>query len=145
MPPAETSSSTATRARPFRDGLLTLQPLRLLGSRCTACDCAVFPARTFCPACRAATVDPVELSPVGRVHSFTVVRQAPPDVEVPYTLAWIDLPTDRVRLMAQVVGVPPEEVTLDMPVELEPAPFGVDDTGSELVGFRFRTSAGVSS
>ncbi|ANY06359.1 Zn-ribbon domain-containing OB-fold protein [Pseudonocardia sp. HH130630-07] len=141
MPSTETPPSTAPR--PFRAGLLTLDPPRLLGSRCTACDSAAFPARSFCPACRAATVDPVELSPAGRVHSFTVVRQAPPGTDVPYTLAWIDLPTDRVRLMAQVVGVPPESVALDMPVELEQAPFGVDEDGAELVGYRFRAATGV--
>ncbi|MCE0764235.1 Zn-ribbon domain-containing OB-fold protein [Pseudonocardia kujensis] len=128
--------------RPFREGLLSLDPPRLLGSRCPACTVTSFPARDFCPGCRAAEgVERAELSTEGRVHSFTVVRQAPPGVEVPYVLAWVDLPADDVRLMAQVVGTAPEEVALDMPVQLELTPFGDADEG--LLGFRFR--AGVAA
>lgn len=145
MPSAETSPVTATRGRPFREGLLALEPPRLLGSRCSACGAATFPARAFCPSCRTGTVEPAELSPIGRVHSFTVVRQAPPGTEVPYTLAWVDLPEDRVRLMAQVVGVAPEAVTLDMPVDLELAPFGTAEDGTELVGFCFRATGEVAA
>ncbi|BBF99623.1 MULTISPECIES: Zn-ribbon domain-containing OB-fold protein [Pseudonocardia] len=144
MPSAETSSSTAVRGRPFREGLLALEPPRLLGSRCTDCGAASFPARAFCPSCRTGAVEPTELSPDGRVHSFTVVRQAPAGVEVPYTLAWVDLPTDRVRLMAQVVGVVPEAVALDMPVALELTPFGTAEDGAELVGYRFRATGEVA-
>jgi len=124
---------------PFREGLLSLDPPRLLGSRCRACSTATFPAREVCPACRAADVAAgSELSPEGRVHSFTVVRQAPAGVTVPYVLAWIDLPADDVRLMAQVVGVAPEDVALGQPVALELTPFGGGDAGTELIGYRFR-------
>jgi uncharacterized OB-fold protein len=136
----------APTARPFRDGLLTLEPPRLLGSRCGGCGATAFPPREFCPACRAVDgLGPVALSPRGRVHSFTVVRQAPPGVEVPYVLAWIDLPPDRVRLMATLVGLAPEEVALDLPAELELTAFGTAEDGVELLGYRFRaTGAGVA-
>jgi uncharacterized OB-fold protein len=136
----------APAARPFRDGLLTLEPPRLLGSRCGACGTTAFPVREFCPACRAVEgVEPVALSPRGRVHSFTVVRQAPPGVEVPYVLAWIDLPSDRVRLMSTVVGLAPEEVALNLPAELELTAFGTAEDGGELLGYRFRaTGTGVA-
>jgi uncharacterized OB-fold protein len=79
------------------------------------------------------------------VHSFTVVRQAPPGVEVPYVLAWIDLPSDRARLMSTLVGVAPEDVVLDLPAELELTAFGAAEDGGELLGYRFRaTGAGVA-
>lgn len=143
MPSAE--SPPAPRGRPFREGLLALDPPRLLGSRCAGCGAAAFPARAFCPACRTGVVEPVELSTSGRVHSFTVVRQAPPGAEVPYTLAWVDLPADEVRLMAQVVGIAPEAVELDMPVDLELTTFGTADDGTELVGFRFRATGAVAA
>src|ERR1700750_1375277 len=102
-------------ARPFREGLLRLEPPRLLASRCGACGAKAFPARTFCPACRAVDgLAETELGVHGRVCTFTVVRQAPPGVEVPYVLAQIDLPADDVRLMATVVGVEPEDVVIGM-------------------------------
>jgi uncharacterized OB-fold protein len=120
---------------------VSLEPPRLLGSRCGACATTTFPPREFCPACRAVDgLRRAELETRGRVHSFTVVRQAPPGVAVPYVLAWVDLPADWVRLMATVVGVEPEEVELDQPVELELTPFSTDPDGTELVGFRFRAA-----
>jgi uncharacterized protein len=138
MPPTNTPDAPP-RARPFREGLLSLEPPRLLGSRCSACATTTFPPREFCPACRAVDgLQQVELDVRGRVHSFTVVRQAPPGVAVPYVLAWVDLPADRVRLMATVVGAEPEAVRLDLPVELELTPFSTAPDGAELTGFRFR-------
>jgi uncharacterized OB-fold protein len=133
------------RGRPFREGVLRLDPPRLLGSRCPACRTTAFPARAFCPACRAVGgLADTELGVEGRVHSFTVVRQAPPGVDVPYVLAQIDLPADGVRLMATVVGVAPEKVVLDMPVTFELAPFGTAEDGVALLGYRFRARAEVA-
>jgi uncharacterized OB-fold protein len=154
MPPTHTTHTTHTTnitnttdapapagARPFREGLVSLKPPRLLGSRCGVCATTTFPPRQFCPACRA--VDGLErtaLDTRGRIHSFTVVRQAPPGVAVPYILAWVDVPADQVRLMSTVVGVEPEAVELGLPVELELTPFATGDDGAELLGFRFRAS-----
>jgi uncharacterized OB-fold protein len=138
---APSSTSGAVQARPFREGLVSLEPPRLLGSRCGACATTTFPPREFCPACRAVEgLERAELDTHGRVHSFTVVRQAPLGVEVPYVLAWVDLPADQVRLMATVVGVEPEAVELDLPVELELIPFATADDRAELLGFRFRAT-----
>jgi len=131
--------------RPFRGGLLSLEPPCLLGSRCTACGNVTFPARGFCPACRSVDgLEEVTLGTEGVVHSFTVVRQAPPGVEVPYVLAWVDLPGSGVRLMATVSGLEPHHVELGMSVELELTPFGTAGDGAELIGFRFRP-AGVAT
>ncbi|MGW4587830.1 Zn-ribbon domain-containing OB-fold protein [Amycolatopsis thermoflava] len=130
-------------ARPFRDGLLKLTPPRLLGSRCDRCATVSFPAREFCPGCRAVEgIRETELSPAGTVYSFTVVRQAPPGVEVPYVLAYIDLP-EGVRVLAQISGVAPEDVAIGLPVHLELTTTGQDADGADLVGYRFR--AGVAA
>ncbi|GAA4709466.1 OB-fold domain-containing protein [Pseudonocardia yuanmonensis] len=148
MPLTNTPGAPApTQTRPFREGLVSLEPPRLLGSRCGACATTTFPPRAFCPACRAVEgLEQTELDTRGRVHSFTVVRQAPPGVAVPYVLAWVDLPADQVRVMATVVGVEPEAVALDQPVELELTPFATAEDGAELLGFRFRaTERGVAA
>lgn len=113
----------------------------MLASHCTTCGAKAFPARTFCPACRAVDgLVEAGLSAHGRVYTFTVVRQAPPGVEVPYVLAQIDLPADDVRLMATVVGVAPEDVVIDLPVTLDLVPFGVHADGAPLLGYRFRVT-----
>jgi uncharacterized protein len=133
--------------RPFRADLLTLDPPRLQGSRCTHCATTVFPPRSFCPGCRSgAGLDRVALVGEGRICSFTVVRQAPAGMDVPYVLAQVDLPADGVRLMATVVGVEPDEVVLEMPVTLELCAFGTADDGATLLGYRFRgAGAGVAA
>ncbi|WP_433028298.1 Zn-ribbon domain-containing OB-fold protein [Actinomycetospora sp. CA-053990] len=127
--------------RPFRADLLTLDPPRLQGSHCTHCATTVFPPRDFCPGCRSGgELQRVALSDEGRICSFTVVRQAPDAIDVPYVLAQIDLPADGVRLMATVVGAEPEDVVLDMRVNLETCPFGTADDGAVLLGYRFRAT-----
>ncbi|WP_236791873.1 Zn-ribbon domain-containing OB-fold protein [Amycolatopsis sp. GM8] len=132
-------------ARPFREGLLKLAPPRLLGSRCDRCATVSFPAREFCPGCRAVdAIAETELSPAGSVYSFTVVRQAPPGIAVPYVLAYVDLP-EGVRVLAQVSGVAPEEVTIGLPVHLELTAFDQDAEGADLVGYRFRAGSEVAA
>jgi uncharacterized protein len=132
--------------RPFRPGLLQLEPPRLLGSRCSACGTATFPARAFCPHCRATSgIEGTTLAADGRIHSFTVVRQAPAGVEVPYVLAQIDL-ADGVRIMAQVVGAEPDRIALGAPVALELVPFpAVVGEDGQPVGYRFRTRQEVTA
>jgi uncharacterized OB-fold protein len=142
MPPTTAEPPGAAPARPFREGLVALDPPQLLGSRCAACGTTAFPSREFCPSCRAVeNIDRTELATEGRIHSFTIVRQAPPGMPVPYVLAWVDLQDDGVRLLTTVVGTRPEEVELDQPVVLELTPFGTADDGADLMGFRFRTTS----
>jgi uncharacterized OB-fold protein len=138
--------ASSGQRRPFRPGLLQLEPPRLLGSRCSACGTATFPARAFCPHCRAtAGIEGVPLAADGHIHSFTVVRQAPAGVEVPYVLAQIDL-ADGVRVMAQVVGAEPDRIALGAPVVLELVPFpAATGEDGQPVGYRFRTHQEVSA
>lgn len=127
-----------TAPRPFRPGLLQLDPFRLVGSTCTRCAASVFPARSFCPNCRAVdSVEPVTLQQEGVIHSFTIVRQAPEGVATPYVLAQIDLIDDQVRVMSQVVGVQVEQVHIGQPVVVEQAGFG---DSADLIGYRFRVA-----
>jgi len=131
--------------RPWREGMIRLDPPRLLGSRCGSCGNTTFPPQRFCPACgRADGQDPVELSTRGTVYSFTVVRQAPPGVEVPYVLAYVDL-HEQVRVMCQLSGARPEDYEVGMECDLELTPFGSGPDGEELVGFQFRVQSLVGS
>jgi len=128
--------SPQAEPRPFRPGLLQLEPFRLVGSTCTHCKASVFPARSFCPNCRAVdSVESTTLQPQGVIHSFTIVRQAPEGVATPYVLAQIDLLDDQVRLMSQVVGVQVERVRIGQPVVVEQASFG---DSADFIGYRFR-------
>jgi uncharacterized OB-fold protein len=71
----------------FLDGL---KSRRLLGRRCPSCERVLFPARSFCDRCHAATEGWVEVGHRGRLEMFTIVYEPFPGmlVEPPYVLAY---------------------------------------------------------
>jgi uncharacterized OB-fold protein len=137
IPAAETESvATQTTPPPFREGLFQTDPLALIGSKCRLCGSISYPARPFCPRCRETEAsDTVLLPPSGHIHTFTVIRQAPAGVDVPYVLARVEL-DDGTRLMAQVDTSDPEGVAIDDRVRLTRAVFR-PQPGVELGGYAF--------
>lgn len=123
--------------RPFRDGLLTLEPLSLVGTTCPNCGQMTFPVRSVCPWCHTEhSAERMALPTNGTVYTFTIVRQAPAGEEVPYVLGYVDLPGD-VRLMSRITASSPEEVDIGMEVRLAERAMGTDVDGAELVGYQF--------
>ena len=113
-----TQSASLRTPPPIREGLMQLDPLRLLGSRCGDCGNVMFPTRDFCSKCLRDLSEPsIALDPRGVVYSYTVIRQAPPGRETPYVLAYVDL-NDGVRVMAQI-RIEPEQAVIGAPVTLE--------------------------
>jgi uncharacterized OB-fold protein len=93
---------------------------RLLIQRCEPCGCFQFYPRAHCTKCGA--LDPAwhEASGRGVVHTFSVIhRNGSPgfDVEVPYVFAIVEL-EEGPRMTANVIGIDPEEVVVDMPVQV---------------------------
>lgn len=90
---------------------------RLLVQGCEDCGNAQLYPRDRCTRCRG-PVSWVEASGRGTVYSFTVVRQQyqrPFRDWVPYVVALVDL-DEGPRLMTNIVGVDPEEVSIGMAV-----------------------------
>jgi len=122
--------------RALRDDVMQLDPPQLLGIHCAVCGVVTFPKREFCAACGAREgLSTRGLSSSGTVHCFTVVRQAPPGRAVPYVLAYVDLPRDQVRVMAQL-DTAPEQVSIGLPVKTEFRTVRVED-GLPVVGYVF--------
>jgi uncharacterized OB-fold protein len=98
---------------------------QLLIYRCTDCAMFVHPPVPFCPACENRNLAPEPVSGRGRIASFTVNhKQWVPELPVPYVLALVALDEqDDVRLVANITHCDPDEVRMDMPVEVwfEPA------------------------
>jgi hypothetical protein len=100
----------------------------LLLQRCADCGVLRHRPRALCPSCLSEAVEWVAASGRGTVHSFTITRQnqAPPFRDaLPYVLAYVEL-DEGVRLLTNVVGCPPEEVSIGMPVAVEFADAGPD-------------------
>ena len=67
---------------------------RLTVQHCVACDRLVFYPREFCPHCLSSEMEWVEVGGKGRVHTYTVIRQAAHPYfqeQVPYLYGVVEL------------------------------------------------------
>jgi len=91
--------------------------LRLL--RCRSCGYYLHPPLPRCPECGSRDLGPEAVSGSGEVHSVTVNHQSWDGGEVPYAIAIVTIPEQEgLRLTTNIVGCPPEEVTIGMPVRV---------------------------
>ena len=100
----------------------------LLGSQCKQCKSYFFPKETFfCrnPACRSTEFEEVALSRRGKLWSFTDNRYKPPapyvspDPFVPYAIAAVEFPAEKLVVLGQVVGgVDTSQLRIGMDMEL---------------------------
>lgn len=118
---------------PLRSDVVNLEPQGLKGIACRVCSRRSFPERPLCPHCGADAVDNVLLAGRGRVVSWTVVHQAPPPLQTPYTLVTVDL-DDGVRLLGAATGA----VEIDDEVAVELFTLKADSSGEPLWWYRFR-------
>jgi len=95
------------------------QRYRLEAGKCSACGKIYYPPRRVCP-CGGREFETVVLPDTGKVATYTVIRVGPSDFtdEVPYALAVVEV-EGGVRLMAQLVDVPLENIETGLPVRLE--------------------------
>ena len=127
------------RTRPFWD---YCKQRELRFQQCSDCGAFRFPPMAGCRECGSTAHEWVAVSGRGRVFSHTtVVHPATPQIveEVPYSVIVVEFEeAPGVRLISNVVDVPPDEVHVDMELELvweEPEP------GTVLPRFRRASSA----
>lgn len=142
--PTATSPDAPKRRRPMRgrDNAFFWEGVdagELRIQRCAGCGELHHPPRPMCHACHSVEWDWVVSSGRGVVHSFVVYhRPVVPPFEEPYVVAVVEL-EEGTRLVTNVVGVPPGEVHIDMPVECR---FDEVDEGFVLPQFYPAGSAG---
>ncbi len=91
---------------------------RLLVQRCSTCGQLRHPPGPMCPKCNSLEWETIDCSGRGEVYSF-VMPQYPqyPWCDYPYVVALIEL-AEGVRIVSNVRGVTPEEVSIGMPVQV---------------------------
>jgi len=91
---------------------------QFVGQKCGDCGIFTFPPRPMCPHCHSLKRLEVPLSGRGTVHAWTVPRHPHPFgfKEAP-VVAVIQL-EEGTRMVSNVVGVSPEDMRMDMPVEV---------------------------
>jgi len=92
---------------------------RLLIQRCVDCGMLRHPPGPACPSCHSFEWDAVESSGRGTVYSFVVVHHPQaPQFEYPLPVALVEL-EEGTRLVTNIVGCEPDELSVGMPVVCE--------------------------
>jgi uncharacterized OB-fold protein len=142
-------SDAAVNRVPIQAGLFRWpsESPRLLASRCRACGELCFPQQESCPACTARDAESVELSPRGRLWTFTIQRFPPPTPPwigpsdpgsfVPFGVGYVELP-EGIRVEGRLTENDPAKLEIGMEMELVVEKFQADADGNELVTFAFR-------
>lgn len=90
----------------------------LVMQRCVHCANWIFYPREQCPFCMSQELTWAPVTGRGRVYAFTIVYQSAHPAfqqEAPYVFAVIQL-DEGVRMVSNVIGIPPDQVKVDMPV-----------------------------
>ncbi len=86
--------------------------------RCRGCGTLRHPPGPVCPHCHGTSHDHVVASGRGEVFSYVVHHHPPvPGRKAPFVVAVVQLP-EGVRIAGNVLGVPPDQVHVGMPVEV---------------------------
>ena len=104
-------------SRPFWEGA---KANNLLLPRCNACGRFWFPPSARCVHCLSSDFSWVESAGQGRIYSFVVfhrVYHPAFEQDVPYTVAIVEL-AEGPRVLANIVGTPPDDVRCDMRVRV---------------------------
>ena len=102
-------------AQPFWDAT---RDERLLLPWCTECGAAIWYPRAVCPSCVGSAVEWRDDAGRGTVYAASVHTRPGPDRDAadgPYVVVLVDLDAG-VRMMSNVVGCPPDDVTVGMRV-----------------------------
>lgn len=137
-------SQTITRPIPIPDAISApffdgAREGKLMLQHCTACGMWSFPVRERCPHCFAAKLEWRAASGRGTLYTFAIMHQVMNPgfaSHVPYNVSQIDL-DEGVRMVANVVGTPNEQLRIGMKLE---AVF--EDAGENVSIPRFRAVAG---
>ena len=116
IPGGSRGATTEEFTRPFWEAARRHE---LVLPRCRNHDGFFFYPRELCPVCLSADLEWASVTGRGRVHAFTIVHQ-PNDPrfadDAPYVYAVIQL-DEGARIISNVIGIPPFDVQVDMPVE----------------------------
>ncbi|MGH9096625.1 MAG: Zn-ribbon domain-containing OB-fold protein [Acidimicrobiales bacterium] len=95
---------------------------RLVTQRCAGCGRLQHPPRPMCPSCHGLELEVVDLAGTGVVYSYSILHHPQhPSFDYPVVAALIDL-DEGVRILSNLVDVPPAEVRIGMPVEVRFVP-----------------------
>jgi uncharacterized protein len=128
---------------PMVDYLVLGDEPHLVVSECAACGARFFDRRNACASCGKTDFKTVKVPTEGELRTFTIVAYAAPGIPVPFVAGVVDCDGTSVR--ANVINVPPDadHVRTGMKVRLATYALGIDDNGTEAIGFGFEPVEGA--
>jgi uncharacterized OB-fold protein len=126
---------------PMVDYLALGDAPHLVAKECSSCGARYFDRRNACASCFGTEFTSVPVATEGEVRAFTIVTFAAPGIPVPFVSAIVDCAGTSVRTNLINVEPTPEHVTLGMKVRLATFPLGVDEAGTEAIGFGYEPIA----
>jgi uncharacterized OB-fold protein len=114
----------------------------LSGSRCKSCGTAYVGSRWSCAKCFAVnSMEQIKLSDHGELHTFSIVYQTAPGIQVPFVAAIVDLP-EGTSVRANIEGIEPDPdklvPLLGKQVEMYTEKVRTDREGNDVIAFKFR-------
>ena len=95
--------------------------------RCQKCKTWVHYPKPSCWNCSSGDLKPEEVSGCGTVYSYTVTHQDVPGYTAPFAVVIVELEEQAgLRMVSNVVDVPPEDVRIGMPVQVTFQPVAED-------------------
>ena len=95
--------------------------------RCQTCKTWVHYPKPSCWNCSSGDLKPERVSGRGTVYSYTVTHQDVPGYTAPFAVVIVELEEQAgLRMVSNVVDLPPEDVRIGMPVEVTFQPVAED-------------------
>jgi uncharacterized OB-fold protein len=95
--------------------------------RCQTCKTWIHYPKPSCWNCSSGDLKPEEVSGRGTIYSYTVTHQDVPGYTAPFAVVIVELEEQAgLRMVSNVVDVPPEDVRIGMPVEVTFQPVAED-------------------
>ncbi|MGV8073491.1 MAG: Zn-ribbon domain-containing OB-fold protein [Syntrophobacteraceae bacterium] len=111
-------------------------PPYLKGYKCKKCGNVDFPKLDLCQYCWGTEYEMVPLSRRGKLYSFSDIYVATPDLPIPFTIGYVDLP-EHIRVFAQLEG-PVESFKCEDELELVAGVIGTNMDGLPITSYRFK-------
>ena len=140
------------RQVPITEGLFTWpsdEP-RLIASHCLDCDNHMFPTQDDCSRCSGWRTEAVELGRIGTLWTWTVQGYPPksppfagnadPKSFQPFGVGYVEV-DGKVRVESRLTVAEPEQLEIDMEMEMVIEPLCVNQDGDEVVTFAFAPRA----
>jgi len=142
--------NSAGRQIPAIKGWFTWPPSdepHLIGSRCKSCGDYFFPKIKTCrnPKCMSVDIEEALLGRKGKLWSYTInYYKAPspyvsPEPFVPYAIAVVELPKEKMKIQGQIVsGYPLETLKIGIDVELVIESLHKDAQGNDVLAWKWK-------